>query len=365
MIVWFNCKITDQRLNPQSVIRYHLKNDNRFDVARYSFASFIPLEPLVSKFIFNLELADEHVGREEEMAAWLKQCFPKDKLILNWYRANSVDQWREIKAVMDQIDDDLVFPAGNEDHIFLDSNIEVFKRGLEYLKQDPNPYATLGISHFPEAIRSGYYACRERTPCGYYQVMEMPNNDAIRVIKKPMLQDYINKAEGSTQTLFRTEHWNNIWLPMCRIYNPTKEQFRHFDGYAHVGIGPDTCPPLEIPPKFFESQMTIRYGFNERQNDAVNINPMVEALYCADPKGTDYKFALDEIPAFWGPFTKETIVNPDADMREMNKAYDIHLLNVSRIYFSWPHFNIVFDQNNWPDPTLLNKHTKVYSFTND
>ena len=53
MIVWFNCKITDERLNPQNIIRYNLRDDNRFDVARYSFASFAPLEPLVSKFIFN------------------------------------------------------------------------------------------------------------------------------------------------------------------------------------------------------------------------------------------------------------------------------------------------------------------------
>ena len=56
MIVWFNCKITDNRLNPENIERYNLRNDNRFDVARYSFASFAPLAPLVSKFIFNLEL---------------------------------------------------------------------------------------------------------------------------------------------------------------------------------------------------------------------------------------------------------------------------------------------------------------------
>ena len=56
MIIWFNCKITDVRLNPQSIVRYNLRNDNRFDVARYSFASFAPLEPLTTKFIFNLEM---------------------------------------------------------------------------------------------------------------------------------------------------------------------------------------------------------------------------------------------------------------------------------------------------------------------
>lgn len=365
MIVWFNCKITDQRLNPQSVIRYHLKNDNRFDVARYSFASFIPLEPLVSKFIFNLELADEHVGREKEMTAWLEQCFPSDKLLISWHRANSVENWREVKAVMDQIDDDIVFPAGNEDHIFMDSNIEVFKRGIELIRQDPNPYAVLATSHFPETLRAASYASRERTDCGFYQIFEMPNNDAIRVMKKAMLQDYIDKAAGSEQLMFRTEHWNSIWLPMCRMYAPTKEQFRHFDGYAHVGIGPDTCPPLEIPPNFFEHNMTVRYGFADRQADAVNVNPAVESLYCADPNGTDYKYTLDELPAFWKPFTKETVINPEADMKELDKAYDIHLLNVSRIYFTWSHFNLRFDQSNWPDPTLLNKHTKVYSFTND
>ena len=365
MIIWFNCKITDQRLNPQSVIRYHLKNDNRFDVARYSFASLIPLEPVVSKFIFNLELADEHAGRETEMEAWLRQCFPEDKLIMNWYRANSIEQWREVKSMIDQIDDDLVFPAGNEDHVFMDSNIEMFKRGLELIRKDSSPYAVLATSHFPETFRAAAYGGNARSDCGLYQIFEMPNNDAIRVMKKSMLQEYIDKAVDSTELMFRTEHWNNKWLPMCRMYAPTKEQFRHFDGYAHVGIGPDTCPPIEIPPKFFDKEMIIRYGFTDRQADAINLNPAAEQLYCDNPNGTDYKYTLSEVPNFWKSFTKETIINPDANMKELDRAYDVHLLNVSRVSFAWPHFNIKFDQTNWPDPTLLNPHTKVYNFTND
>lgn len=81
MIVWFNCKISDIRPNPQP--RYHLRNDNRFDIARYSFASFVPLLPLISKIIFNLEMADGHSHQQAEMEEWLRKIFPADKLIIN------------------------------------------------------------------------------------------------------------------------------------------------------------------------------------------------------------------------------------------------------------------------------------------
>ena len=362
MIIWFNCKITDQRLNPQSIIRYNLRDDNRFDIAKYSFASFAPLEPLTSKFIFNLELADSHSGRQEEMETWLRGIFPADKLSIHWYRANNIAQWQEIKQEIDQIGDDLIFPAGNEDHIFLDSNIEVFKRGLELIKQDPYPYATLMTSHYPESIRAAHYFKGTPSSCGNYVSYEMVNNDAIRVIKKEYFEWYLDTAKNSNALLFRTEHWNNIGILSNKLYVPTKEQFRHFDGYAHVQVGADTCPPLEIPAGFFDG-MTIRYGHNDRQSDAVNINPMAEQLYTVDhEKGADYRYTLDELPLFWKPYIKQTDISPDIDQSKMNQAYDTHLLQMTRVNVNWFHVGARFNESNYPPASWINNHTKEYLF---
>jgi hypothetical protein len=364
MIVWFNCKISDIRPNPQP--RYHLRNDNRFDIARYSFASFVPLLPLISKIVFNLEMADGHAHQQAEMEEWLRKIFPEDKLIINWYRCNNIAQWREMQALFNEIDDDLIFPAGNEDHIFMDSDIEIFRRGNIIINHDNTTAASLMTSHWPENIRAAHH----------YQgpIMGSVNlswvhysigcNDAIRVMKKGFFNWYIDQVKDPNMFVFRTEHWNAITLPENLMYVPTKEQFRHFDGYAHVNIGPDYAPPLEIPLGFFESGIVIKYGFTDRDPNCVNINPLADTLYAADGMGTDYKWCLEDIPAFWKPYIKEIIVAPDINEAEMKEARDINLLTMSRLHFDWPHFGIKFDKSNTPPVEWLNPHMLLAEFNN-
>lgn len=362
MIVWFNCKITDVRLNPGSVVRYGLKDDNRFDVARYSFASFAPLEPLVSKFIFNLELADQHQGREAEMEAWLTSLFPKDKLSLHWYRCNNIEQWKEIKKEIDAENDDLIFPAGNEDHIFMDSSIDIIKEALETISKSTNPQSVFMTSHWPESIRAVHHFNGVKQ--GNLVSYRIGNNDAIRVMKKEFYDWYVQVAEGSNQLLFRTEHWNNITLPDNEIFVPTKEQFRHFDGYAHVGIGPSYTPPLEIPPGFFDRAITVHYGFDNRDDSCVNINPAAESLKTEDSiNGMDYKWCRDDIPLFWKPFIKEVVTAPNVNESSMQEARDTNILLTSRQHFNWPHFGIKFDETNYPPVEWLNPHMQMVEFT--
>jgi len=358
MIVWFNCKISDIRPNPQP--RYNLRNDNRFDIARYSFASFSPLEPLVSKFIFNLEMADGHAGQEAEMEQWLRGIFPADKLSIHWYRCNNIAQWREVQAEMNAINDDIVFPAGNEDHIFVDSDISLFAELLETLKASTNPAAAIMTSHWPESIRAAHhFGCTKQGNAVLYSI---GNNDAIRVIKKSFFNWYLDQIKDPNAFIFRTEHWNSYVLPNNLLIIPTKEQFRHFDGYAHVGIGPEYVPPLEIPPGFFEKNITIRYGFDSRDQTAVNINPLADKLYAEDINGTDYKWTLEDVPAFWKPYIKNTIINPETDNNMLAEARDTNLLLTSRLQFGWPHFGIKFDETNCPPVDWLNPHMQMVEF---
>lgn len=356
MIVWFNCKITDNRLTPQP--RFHLRDDNRFDVARYSFASMAPLTPLVSKFIFNLELADQHAGREQEMEDWLRSLFPADKLELHWHRLNYISQWRELREHVKDLDDPLIFPAGNEDHVFMDSNIKVFAEALRNVADSQDPSTVFGVSHWPESIR-GARVIPGQIDTPHCKSLYMPNNDAIRVMKKEFFYWYVDQIHDENQFLFRTEHWNGTVLPRNHIVIPNKEQFRHFDGYAHVKIGPDICPPIEIPPKFFEGEMVIRYGFKDRDNNCVNINPLADNLYTVDPiNGADYKFTLDDIPAFWRPRIKDIIVADNIDHAAMAKARDEFYINMSKIKIDWSHIGLMLDETNeppidWLRPNLL------------
>jgi hypothetical protein len=361
MIVWFNCKISDIRPNPQP--RYHLRNDNRFDIARYSFASFKPLEPLVSKFIFNLEMADGHAHQQQEMEEWLTGLFPAEKLSLHWHRCNNITQWQEVQKEINAIDDPLVFPAGNEDHIFMDSDSLLMIKAKIAIKKINDPAAVFMTSHYPESIRAAYEFNGIPITDNLIRY-SAGNNDALRIMKKEFFNWYIAQIKDPEMFLFRTEHWNSVVLPNNLIYVPTKEQFRHFDGYAHVGIGPDYAPPLEIPPGFFEKNITIKYGFNEHDKDCVNINPCTETLYAADGQGTDYKWTLKDIPAFWKPYIKDIIVAPGIDEDAMAAARDKNLLVMSRLTFDWPHMGLKFDESNYPPVEWLNPHMQALEFTN-
>ena len=359
MILWFNCKISDIRPNPQP--RYNLRDDNRFDIARYSFASYVPLLDVCSKVIFNLEMADGFAGREQEMEDYLKSIFPERYLIIKWYRCNNISQWQELQKEIESIDDDLIFPAGNEDHIFLDSSIKLFTSNLRMLKSSKDINSTLMTSHWQESIRAVKHFNGEPT-IPFSASYKIGNNDALRVMKKEFFNWYIDQAKNSSMLLFRTEHWNSIALPENVMHVPFKEQFRHFDGYAHVGIGPEYAPPLEIPPGFFDNNIVVRYGFDDYDPTCVNINPMSEKLHAEDPNGADYRWCLEDIPLFWRPRIKEIITAPDINEEEMKAARDNDLLIQSRLHFDWPHFGIRFDDTNYPPVEWLNPHMLALEF---
>ena len=125
MIIWINCKISNTRHKQTRDYkvpeRGNLPTEERFDVARYSFASYVPLEPFISKIIFSLVLDDCCAGREQEMEDWINGLFPKDKTMIIWRRYNNAMEWREIQPVIDSIDDDLLWMQGVEDHPFIGS----------------------------------------------------------------------------------------------------------------------------------------------------------------------------------------------------------------------------------------------------
>lgn len=344
MIVWFNCKISDIRPNPQP--RFNLRNDNRFDIARYSFASFAALAPLVTKFVFNLEMADGHAGQEAAMEAWLRRVLPEDKLVLEWYRCNNLAQWRDKQTQLHSYGDPIIFPAGNEDHVFVDSGTEVLEQGLSLLKTAPRETVIM-TSHYPENIRAVHGLGGQRI-AEHWAQYSMVNNDAIRIMHMEFFDWYLDQIKDPNKFFFRTEHWNDVVIPQNQIMVPLREQFRHFDGYAHVKISPDVCPPMEIPVGFFDG-MTLKYGFDQRDEDAVNIMPAARTLRATDPAaGADFNLLLEDIPAFWHNHVQQIINAGDLDTVALEQARDQHLMDLTRIEVNWWHIGKIFGSHNTP-----------------
>jgi hypothetical protein len=86
--------------------------------------------------------------------------------------------------------------------------------------------------------------------------------------------------------------------------------------------------PLEIPLGFFERNIRIRYGFDDIDPSATNINPLLPLKTEVRDKGVDYKFTIDDIPLFWKPFISSIEVSPTADLNALKIARDKHYLDV-------------------------------------
>ena len=347
MIVWFNCKISDNRLNPIGD-RYNLRTDSRFDVARYTFASLVPLEPVISKIIFNLELDGELSERKQEMEEWINSLFPLEKIKIFWHRCNNLAQWREIQPEIDAVDDDLIYLAGNDDHVFIDSTTAIYEKGLELLKQDPDPRAALANCHYPELLREARNRGATLTPCGNFLNYNFEASYAFVVIKKELYHSFLDKLDPD-RYVYRMDGWEYTEV-YSKWYTPTKELCRHYDGYNHVGMDPNACPPMDIPLGFFDKNIKIRYGFNDRDPNCVNINPLSANLYTVDKNGADYKFALEDIPAFWKPYIKEIEIADNLDKFQLTIARNRHYLNLANASFWGGQTNVPLE---WVKPHML------------
>lgn len=332
MIILINSKLTDNRLWHYE--RYNLHFDDRMNVAKYCFASFAPLAPIVSKFLFYLDVGD-FAGREQELEQWVAQVLPQDKVELRWNRLNNITQWREAGERIDAIGDDIILPGASwEDHIFWDNNLDCITEGIELIRNDPDVFATVPTSHYPECMR--YAVCRTHLAqvvsdnyVGYMTYDDMSQ----RIMKTEFFRQHLAQPHAPDAVLFRVEQFFTIPGPMNRIYQPTRELLRHFDGYSHVGIGGDIVPPISIPPRFFDNSVVIRYGFDDYEPSAVNINPL-KPLRTVDPDGTDYRFTLEEMPLFWRSHIKDIQIAPDIDHTAMKIARNQVLQDAIQLDFS-------------------------------
>lgn len=333
MILWVNCKITDVRVsNLHCNMRQKLRHEQRFDVAKYTFASYGPWEPFLTKILFNLELDENYLGREKEMEEWIYSIFPSDKVRIQWFRCNYLHQWKIIQDEINSIDDDIVYVAGNDDHVFFDSTTDILEKGLEYLKTDPDPTTMLGVCHYPELLRDAFVKNGKLTACGNFVQYKDLTSVNVFIFNKKLFNIYINYLKDPNKIYFKPDGITVDFI--SNIYTSTKEICRHFDGYAHVGTNSNHCPPLEIPPGFFEKNIVIKYGYNTRYDNCVNINPSVPTLYAADTiNGTDYKFGLNDIPAFWKPFISRIDVNHHINSNELEVARDFHYIDIATAEF--------------------------------
>jgi len=287
MIVLFNVKITDIRMGYPYTRGGWMPNPERFDVFRYCLASTAVLEPLVSKFIFCITLAPELIHRQAELDEYINSLFPAEKLELIWQRC---DYGRDWKRVCDQYltdPDEIVWLACNDDHIFIDNDLDTIESAINWLTLDPNPNAVMYYSHWPEQMRMSRHYNGELTSDGDFIRYEWETYDGIMMLKAGRLKDYWLRDYGDAQ--------------------------------------------MFIPPGFFENDIKIAVGFQERDDSWTNFNPSSEWLYNFHPNGTDYRWVEEDIPLFWRSRLGKITHSPDYDTNFMYQARDAAFLAATRV----------------------------------
>jgi len=326
----------------------------------YSFASYEPLMPLVEKVYFHLELAGgfDTPEHREIMSAWLSSIFPADKLELHWQRVLGIDQWRAFRDKIAGIDYRSIYCQGNDDHVFLGTEIDTFARGLSIIEADDQSNTIFMTSHWPEYIHNSHALGGKLIESQDFAYHEANNVDSIVVLKREHFEWYClqdvnpNLRNYQGGPLNRIEDWHPVnggpVFPLTRIYTPVIEQFRHYDGYSHVNMPPYPIAPLEIPPGFFEVDIKIKYGYDQRFDGYVNINPSKTQLKTIDPSnGTDYHWCLSDIPLFWRDRISEIDAPDDIDRQALVVARNQRYQDRARINAHW-----VFPES-WTEHALL------------
>ncbi len=319
--------------------RHNIKPAKRMDVFKYCISSYAAMSPLVSKFIFYIKLDTDLANEKDDLERYIYQEIENDKIILNWTRNENIANWRETYPVLESIDDNTIFFAGNDDHIFMDYDLEALEVGNKLVSESANPFAALQYSHWFETIRIAKNLKASLHDSKLAAMFPWCYHDAIRIVRKELWHHYwfnldLAAFEREQNTyhpwaLYRTDGitvatghklFVDTWVP-------TREVCRHFDGYSHVGNLSNCGPALEIPQGFFKRNMKVKYGYNEYDPNFTNINPANRKLKAAfGEQGTDYRFILDRMPMFWKSRIQETNISPDINQEEIKNGYNHYVL---------------------------------------
>ena len=354
--------------------RGNLNTDNKVDVLKYTLASLSTAYPW-KRAIIKITLDEEYKSTnvEKELEDFVKEEFKGIELIYSNKRNVIQQDWIDTYQLLK--DDDLIHDYCSHDHVFLDYSSNYLEEIVDdVLKKYKDDYVTISISHWSEFIRNAKAGPtnthRDNPPQFYNFNYNLEDKyvsyqgycyDSIHIISKKLYEDwflttnwddtllhYPNRFQsghielpridgvGITDLNYLRNQLLRVPTPKQRIIVPYKELSRHYDGYFYHGITNEQTPSIDIPVGFFENNIKIRYGYDDRKEGWVNINPKNNNYYAANKSGADYKITLKEIPSFWNKRISEIDINPNIDDYEM---LQYRLKSILEMVYTSPNHN--------------------------
>jgi hypothetical protein len=314
MILFINTFITDKRFSQTSKVkssdsRY---SPNRDDVFKFMLSSLSVIS--WERVVIYYELDEEYITKYIEIDEYINSLFSCD-IDLYHYRNNNQSMWQESVLKLDQYpDNQLIWFTCDDDHIFIDQDLSYIKLINHKLTEMliEKTYVTCFLSHWPEMmalrVNSGKFDRKIVEDNNKFYLIDWKNADGISIINKGLLKYWWFENDYGDALFRRTDDpENEVVSPQIRTLIPYKEQVRHFDGYGHVGINPNECPPLFIPDGFFESQIKISSCKKPDSNRYVYLDVANKKTKAFSKSGVDIRCSLNDIPLFWKPRIKEIV----------------------------------------------------------
>ncbi len=345
MILLFDNYITDIPLNPQFAVKNDpirnscpaYKMPSKIDIAKYVLTSYSKVN--WSNVIIKYKLDEPKAY--ESFDTYIKSLFPN--AIIIHHRSENQTGFLESMALMDKMNDEWIFYAGNNDHPLIAPDLLILEQAVEKAKKhkENHNYVSVIYSHFSEFINLPYAGNPFHNKYGLGTkiidkdentvtfMQEGGDNSGIQIVHKELFRHWFcSKDLGSIRIIRQEDVRAHVDTPNQILVMPKKEICAHFDAYPHqldssIEIPFNKVPPLFIPIGFFEKNIKIAYGYKDYRAGWVNINPAAKKYSFVDSKfGTDLKCTLDDIPLFWKDRISEVDKNPNRNDAILKKYQD-------------------------------------------
>lgn len=317
MQLFINVFLTDQGL--LSYNRGLLKKHTKPDVFKYMLASMAVIP--FSNVTIHYQLDHLYATLYHELDSYILRFFPNAKI--SHLRKDNQRAWRQALEEVFAHEDPIVWFTCNDDHIFWDADLDtllaiesdlldLYRRGEA---------ATCNFSHWPENIRIPITEDR-----GTHGIVHATWDDSIQVMNTHLLREWFFNNEYGELVIRRTDA---IVRTNCTGILPYRELARHFDGYSHVGVSIDACPPLDIPVGFFEKDLRIDYCPTSLEEGWVRLDPCAPFHSTVNPSGADIKGLLEDLPLFWRDRISACRTGRDEAPSHLNSARNVAKLTLA------------------------------------
>lgn len=230
---------------------------SRFDIFKATLKSYTKFQ--FDKVLLFVKLDDNYADRWCELQNYCAELFGPEA-VLEPRRLERQEEWAPV--ILQIPENKLIFFCQNDDHVFIDFDMEVFNEGLDLMKRDPYNKKGIAYSHWPESIRIA--GLGESQLVGKSYIRYLGNSKVpLFIWSQPVMKE-----------LFIDNKWpDSLWKPGMtevlpfeispyHIYVPLRELCRHFDAYLHVQMSEFYFPKLTLPIEEFrfpESHLRARF----------------------------------------------------------------------------------------------------------